>query len=50
MPERLITAKITPAALRLLRLVAAETGEKQYEVLARLLVAEARRLSLPEQK
>ena len=43
----LITAKITPHALRLIRLVAAATGEKQYEVMARLLEAEARRLGLP---
>ena len=50
MPESLITTKVTPSTLRLLRLVAAHTGEKQYEVLLRLLEAEARRLSLPERK
>jgi hypothetical protein len=46
MPEHLITTKITQSALRLLRLVAASTGEKQYEVLNRLLADEAKRLRL----
>ena len=47
MATRLVTAKMTPAALRLVRLIAAATGEKQYQVMARLLEAEARRLGLP---
>jgi hypothetical protein len=47
MPERLITTKLTPEALRLIRMIAAATGEKQYEVLDRLLRKEARRLQLP---
>ena len=46
MPERLITAKMTPAALRLIRLIAAATGETQYAALERLLKAEAERLGL----
>jgi hypothetical protein len=46
MPEPLITTKITPSALRLLRLIAASTGEKQYEVMDRLLADEAKRLRL----
>jgi hypothetical protein len=46
MQEPLITTKITPTALRLLRLVAASTGEKQYEVMDRLLADEAKRLGL----
>jgi hypothetical protein len=46
MPERLTTAKMTPAALRLVRLIAAATGEKQYAALERLLKAEAARLGL----
>jgi hypothetical protein len=33
----LITTKITPEALRLLRVIAALTGEKQYEALERIL-------------
>jgi hypothetical protein len=35
--EKLITTKITPEALRLLRVIAALTGEKQYEALERIL-------------
>jgi hypothetical protein len=35
-----ITIKTTEKAQRLLRLIAASTGEKQYEVLERLLDAE----------
>jgi hypothetical protein len=34
------TIKIATETLRLLRLVAAQTGEKQYAVLARLLTKE----------
>jgi hypothetical protein len=47
MATRLVTAKMTPAALRLVRLIAAATGEKQFQVLDRLLEAEALRLCLP---
>lgn len=46
MAERLITMKTSPDALRLLRLVAAATGEKQYEAMTRLLTAEVERLGL----
>jgi hypothetical protein len=46
MPEPMITVKMTKAALRLLRLIAADTDERQYEVLDRLLTEEAKRLSL----
>jgi hypothetical protein len=46
MSEPLITTKITPTVLRLLRLIAASTGEKQYEVMDRLLADEAKRLGL----
>jgi hypothetical protein len=42
MAKKLITSKITLSALRLLRLIAAATGEKQYEVLDRVLKAEAK--------
>ncbi len=47
MTERLVTTKLTPDALRMIRLIAAATGEKQYEVLRRLLNEEMRRLALP---
>jgi hypothetical protein len=47
MAERFITSKITPDILRMVRLIAAKTGEKQYEVLRRLLDAEMKRLLLP---
>jgi IS30 family transposase len=46
MPERLITTKLTPTALRLIRLIAASTGERQHQVMERLLKAEAGRLGL----
>lgn len=46
MPERLITTKLTPTALRLIRLIAAATGEKQYAALERVLQNEANRLGL----
>jgi hypothetical protein len=46
MPVRLITTKLTPAALRLIRLIAAATGERQYEALDRVLRAEAARLGV----
>lgn len=38
--EKLITTKITPDALRMLRIIAAKMGEKQYEVLRRVLIKE----------
>ena len=44
----LVTAKMTHAALRLVRLIAAATGETQYGVLTRLLEAEAARLGLAD--
>lgn len=40
----LVTIKTSPDARRLLRIVAAMTGEKQFEVLERLLRAEEARL------
>jgi len=46
MSEPLVTTKIAPESLRLLRLIAAFTGEKQYEVMDRLLADEAKRLRL----
>jgi hypothetical protein len=46
MAKKLITSKITHSALRLLRLIAAATGEKQYEVLDRVLKAEAKDVGL----
>ena len=36
----LITTKITKDALKMLRLIAAHTGEKQYQVLERVLKKE----------
>jgi hypothetical protein len=50
MPEPMITVKMTKTALRLLRLIAADTDERQYEVLDRLLMQEAQRLSLSASK
>lgn len=46
MRERLTTAKMTPWALQALRLAAAATGETQWRVLNRLLLAELRRLKI----
>jgi hypothetical protein len=40
MVKELTTTKISPDALRNLRIIAAMTGESQYEVLDRLLEAE----------
>jgi hypothetical protein len=40
------TTKVPPDALRLLRLIAAHTGERQYEILGRLVDTEGKRLSL----
>lgn len=47
MDNRPVTTKIPADALRLLRMIAAATGEKQYEVLNRLMASEAKRLGLP---
>jgi len=44
----LVSNKTTPEALRLLRIVAATNGEKQYQVLERLLRAEHKRLQAQE--
>ena len=44
------TAKMTPTALRLLRLIAAETGEKAIRGSESALEEEAKRLSLPIRK
>jgi hypothetical protein len=41
-----VTLNAPAPVRRALRLVSATTGEKQYEVLARLVQAEARRLGL----
>jgi hypothetical protein len=46
MPAQLTTTKMTTTALQAVRLIAAKTGEKQYEVAQRLLEVEARRLGL----
>ncbi|MEI6045528.1 MAG: hypothetical protein WCS37_14360 [Chloroflexota bacterium] len=40
----LITTKLTPLALKLVRVIAAMTGEKQYQVLERVLKAELERV------
>jgi hypothetical protein len=45
-PTPAITMKIKPTSLRLVRLIAATTGEKQYEVLDRLIETEAKQLKL----
>lgn len=50
MADRAITVKMMPEALRLLRLIAATTGEKQYEVLTRLLGDETKRLGIKAPK
>jgi hypothetical protein len=47
MPEPLTTTKMTPSALRLLRMISAATGELQYRVVERLLAAEAKVMGLP---
>jgi hypothetical protein len=47
MPEHLTTTKMTPSALRLLRMISAATGELQYQVVDRLLAAEAKARGLP---
>lgn len=45
MSEQFVTTKVTPDSLRMLRLIAADTGERQYQVLRRLLEAEQKRLT-----
>jgi hypothetical protein len=40
----LITMKVTPEALKLLRIIAAHTEETQYQVLERLLTKELERI------
>ena len=45
-----VTTKISVEALRLARLIAASTGEKQYEVFDRLLTDEAKILGLAKAK
>jgi hypothetical protein len=44
MAKALLTIKTSPEVLRMLRLVAAATGEYQYEVLVRLLQKDILRL------
>lgn len=46
MAEKLVTSKITPESLKMVRMIAAKTGEKQYEVVRRLIEAEMQKLSL----
>jgi len=40
----LVSTKVTPEALKLLRVIAALTGEKQYAALERVLKAELARV------
>lgn len=40
MDAKLVNMKVKPDTLRLLRLIAAATGEKQYAILDRLLTRE----------
>lgn len=42
----LVTAKLTPEAMQLMRLICMRTYEKQYGLLFRLLRAEADRLGI----
>jgi hypothetical protein len=44
MKEILTTAKMPPDTLQMIRLISAKTGERQYEVLRRLLKAEMKQL------
>lgn len=44
MQQPLVTHKITPEARRFLRLIAQQTGEKQYAALERLLAREWQRV------
>jgi hypothetical protein len=48
MTNKRITTKINQQALSRLRKIAAHTGERQYEVLDRLLAAEWNRVKLAE--
>jgi hypothetical protein len=50
MQERIRTTKISPYALKLVRLISAMTGERQWAVMDRLLEVEARRLGLPTER
>jgi len=43
----LVTARMSPLSLRLIRLIAADAGERQYAVLDRLLIREALARELP---
>lgn len=43
-PNQQHNLKLSTAALRLLRLIAAHTGERQYAILARLLAQEWQRV------
>ncbi|MBO0947340.1 hypothetical protein [Fibrella forsythiae] len=47
MAKEVITVKVTPETIKAVRLIAALTEEKQYEVLERLAVAERDRLQPP---
>jgi hypothetical protein len=44
--ERLTTTKLAPSALRMVRVVAAHTNERQHEVWTRLIESEAKRLGV----
>ena len=44
METLLKTLKVPPDALRMLRIIAAHTGEKQYAVIVRVLAAELRKV------
>jgi len=50
MKTPLVTIKTSAAAHRLLRMVAAMTGETQYSIMERLLIAEEAKLRKPQQK
>lgn len=50
MNTKLVTTKITPKALRTLRIVAAMTGERQYRLIERVLQAELDRKTQEEQR
>lgn len=47
MAEEWVSSQLTIKTITLIRRIAEETGEKNYRVLERLLVAEAKRLGLP---
>lgn len=50
MANRFVTHKISPQALQSARLIAAKTGERQYQAVERVLAAEARKLGLTAAK